>query len=74
MQELALGPLAQSMGLLKLPRMPEVKKGSAASALDSFKASSVDPDSVKFKDKARERQRQQVRWWPCTQAFLVNHA
>lgn len=52
--------MAQSMGLLKLPRMPEVKKGSAANALDAFVPSSVDPDSIKFKDKARERQRQQV--------------
>lgn len=60
LQELPLGPLAQSLGLLKLPRMPEVKKGSTANALSDFKASQVDPDSVKFKDKAREKQRQQV--------------
>lgn len=59
-QELPLGPLAQSMGLLKLPKMPELKKGSAANALQEFVASAVDPDSVKFKDKAREKQRQQV--------------
>jgi hypothetical protein len=53
--------MAMSLGLLKLPRMPEVKKGSAANALDAFTASTVDPDSVKFKDKQREKQRQQVR-------------
>jgi hypothetical protein len=29
LQELPLGPMAVSLGLLKLPRMPEVKKGSA---------------------------------------------
>lgn len=60
-QELPLGPLAQSMGLLRLPRMPELKKGSAANALEAFVASGVEPDSVKFKDKTREKQRQQVR-------------
>jgi hypothetical protein len=60
LQELPLGPMAMSLGLLKLPRMPEVKKGSAANALDAFTASTVDPDSVKFKDKQREKQRQQV--------------
>lgn len=59
-QELPLGPLAQSMGLLRLPRMPELKKGSAANALEAFVASPVEPDSVKFKDKTREKQRQQV--------------
>lgn len=61
LQELPLGPLAQSMGLLKLPRMPELKKASAANELGAFTPSAVDPDSVRFKDKARERQRQQVR-------------
>jgi hypothetical protein len=60
LQELPLGPMAMSLGLLKLPRMPEVKKGSVANALDAFTASTVDPDSVKFKDKQREKQRQQV--------------
>lgn len=62
-QELPLGPLAQSMGLLRLPRMPELKKGSPANALDAFTASPVEPDSIKFKDKTREKQRQQVRVW-----------
>ncbi|WIA41645.1 hypothetical protein OEZ86_009001 [Tetradesmus obliquus] len=60
LQELPLGPLAVSLGLLKLPRMPEVKKGSAANALDAFTPSAVDPDSVKFQDKQREKQRQQM--------------
>jgi hypothetical protein len=49
------------MGLLRLPRMPELKKGSPANALDAFVASPVEPDSIKFKDKTREKQRQQVR-------------
>lgn len=48
------------MGLLKLPKMPELKKGSAANALAEFVPSTVDPDSIKFKDKTREKQRQQV--------------
>lgn len=61
LQELPLGPLAASMGLLRLPRMPELKKGSAANALDVFVASAVEPDSANFRDRAREKQRQQVR-------------
>lgn len=59
-QELPLGPLAQSLGLLKLPRMPELKKGSTANALADFKPSNIEPDSIKHKDKAKEKQRQQV--------------
>jgi ATP-dependent RNA helicase DDX55/SPB4 len=49
------------MGLLRLPRMPELKKGSEANALGEFVSSAVDPDSIRFKDKTREKQRQQVR-------------
>jgi len=56
-----VGPLAQSWGLMKLPRMPELKKGSTANDVTAFTPSEVDPDSVKFKDKAREKQRQQAR-------------
>jgi hypothetical protein len=40
--------------------MPELKKGSAANALEVFVASPVEPDSIRFKDKTREKQRQQV--------------
>jgi hypothetical protein len=43
--------------------MPELKKGSTANALSEFVASALDPDSVRFKDKTREKQRQQVGGW-----------
>eukprot|EP00775_Hariotina_reticulata_P007461 gene7461-7671_t len=72
-QELAVGPLAQSWGLMKLPRMPELKKGSSANDLESFTPSEVEPDSVKFKEKAREKQRQQARlgWRAAVGAFKL---
>jgi hypothetical protein len=35
---------------------PELKKGSAANGLEVFVASTVEPDSVRFKDKTREKQ------------------
>ncbi|KAI8465769.1 MAG: DEAD-domain-containing protein [Monoraphidium minutum] len=53
-QELSLGRLAASMGLLRLPRMQETKKVPAG----DFTPSQVDPDSVPFRDKTREKQRQ----------------
>lgn len=85
-QDLKLGKLATALGLLRLPRMPEVRKalGRAANAaaaeksgggkghserplreaaergLDGFVPSEVDPDTVPFRDRARERQRQQA--------------
>lgn len=59
-QELPLGPLAASMGLLRLPRAPELRKASAANALAAFTPSSVDPDTVPYTDRTRERQRQKV--------------
>jgi hypothetical protein len=62
--------------------MPELKKGSAANALEAFVASTLEPDSVRFKDKTREEQRQQVRgrggggvsWgkgWGCCKYILL---
>ncbi|KAF5839103.1 DEAD-domain-containing protein [Dunaliella salina] len=66
-QDLSLGRLASSLGLLRLPHMPEVKKalmaqpsGGSAGCLEHFSPSTVDIDAVKFKDKAREKQRQKV--------------
>lgn len=62
-----MGRLAASFGLLRLPHMPEVKKalmqqpgGGSSGGLEHFTPSAVDIDSVKFKDKAREKQRQKV--------------
>jgi hypothetical protein len=49
--------------------MPEVKKalmaqplGGSTGCLEHFTPSSVDIDSIKFRDKAREKQRQKVSW------------
>jgi ATP-dependent RNA helicase DDX55/SPB4 len=86
-QDLKLGKLATALGLLRLPRMPEVRKAlgraaaatkaakggggkeaepgarplrEAAARLDGFVPSEVDPDAVPFRDRAREKQRQQA--------------
>ena len=58
-QDMAFGRLATSFALLRLPRMPEIKK--ARGQLEHFTASEVDVDAIRFKDKSREKQRQQVR-------------
>lgn len=55
-KELPLGKVATSFGLLRLPKMPEIRK--VRGKLDGFQPSDVDPDTVKFLDKNRERQRQ----------------
>lgn len=60
-QDLDLAKLGNAFGVLRLPKMPEVKK---AKGLEAFVPSKVDPDSVKFRDKQREKQRQQVSH-PC---------
>ncbi|KAL4854012.1 DEAD-box ATP-dependent RNA helicase 18 [Chlorella vulgaris] len=54
LQDLSLGQLATSFALLRLPRMPEIKGYRSF----DFVPSVVDPESVRFKDKAREKQRQ----------------
>lgn len=43
--DLDLGRLATAFGLLRVPRMPEIKHASVA--LRHFSPSAVDPDSVK---------------------------
>ena len=62
-QDLDIAALARSFGLLRLPRMPEIKKahhqGVGGNGVESvgFVASLIDPDTVPYKDKNRERQR-----------------
>jgi ATP-dependent RNA helicase DDX55/SPB4 len=62
-KELDLAALARAFGLLRIPRMPETKHlrtGPGRGGADGgFVMSAVDPDSVPYKDKAREKQRQQ---------------
>ena len=65
LQDLQLDQLAGALGLLRLPGMPETKKLhkllQQGQSLPHFTPSALDPDSVRFKEKAREKQRQQVR-------------
>lgn len=56
--DMDLGELGHAFALLRMPRMAEIKH--AAVSLQSFSPSDVDPDTVKFKDKKREKQRQSV--------------
>jgi hypothetical protein len=58
--DLNLGRLAMGLGLLRLPRLPDVRKPSGT---ELFLPSLVEPESVRYKDKTRERQRQQVGAW-----------
>jgi len=63
LEDVPLGCLAASFALLKLPRMPEAKKASrlaSAGKLEGFVQSEIDPESVRFRDKSREKQRQAV--------------
>ncbi|GFR50915.1 hypothetical protein Agub_g13233, partial [Astrephomene gubernaculifera] len=57
LQDLNIGRLATGLGLLRLPKMPDLKKPLG---LDCFTPSAVDPASVPYKDKAREKQRQKA--------------
>jgi hypothetical protein len=60
--DLNLGRLAMGMGLLRLPRLPDVKKSRGT---ELFVASPLDPELVRYKDRAREKQRQQVCVFVC---------
>jgi ATP-dependent RNA helicase DDX55/SPB4 len=58
-KELEYGALAMSMGLLRLPKMKEIRK-APKKFMECFVESSVHADSVAFEDKAREKQRQRT--------------
>ncbi|KAI8921288.1 P-loop containing nucleoside triphosphate hydrolase protein [Powellomyces hirtus] len=51
-KEVDIGAVAQSFGLLKLPKMPELKTRKV-----EFTPTDVDVNAIKYKDKAREKQR-----------------
>ena len=55
-KELELAKLARAMGLLRLPRMKEIRKAPKAT-LRGFVESSANPDDVPYADRAREKQR-----------------
>ena len=61
LEDVPIGELASSFALLRLPRMPELKKASrllSNGELPGFVGSEVDIENIKFKDKTREKQRQ----------------
>lgn len=55
-KELQYGALAMAMGLLRLPKMKEIRK-APKKFMECFDESPVDADAVAFHDKAREKQR-----------------
>eukprot|EP00050_Salpingoeca_kvevrii_P001960 m.184068 g.184068 ORF g.184068 m.184068 type:complete len:609 (-) comp10499_c1_seq1:65-1891(-) len=55
LKNLDLGKAATGFGLLHIPKMPELK----AKACSAFVPSPIDQATIRFKDKAREKQRQQ---------------
>lgn len=57
-KELDLGRLASAFGLMRLPKMPELKRADMSN-FDDPKADvgDVDIDAIKYKDKAREKLR-----------------
>ena len=58
-KELEYGSLAMSMGLLRLPKMKEIRK-APKKFMECFVESYVDADTVPFMDKSREKQRQKT--------------
>ncbi|PNH03260.1 DEAD-box ATP-dependent RNA helicase 18 [Tetrabaena socialis] len=57
LQDLNIGRLASGLGLLRLPKMPDLKRPAG---MEHFIPSRLDPATVPYKDKAREKQRQQA--------------
>lgn len=55
LQDLDMPRLAYGFALLRIPRMQEVKRKQIG---DAFVESEVDPDTVRFREKGREKQRQ----------------
>ena len=58
-KELEYGSLAMSMGLLRLPKMKEIRK-APKKFMECFVESHVDADTVPFLEKSREKQRQKT--------------
>ncbi|KAJ6257048.1 ATP-dependent rRNA helicase spb4 [Drechslerella dactyloides] len=56
-EDMDWGEVARGWALLKMPRMPELK--SLQETVDLQLAEAVDVDAIRFKDKAREKQRQE---------------
>ena len=58
LKELDVGNLANFFALLRLPKMKEIKKIPRI-LQDTFEPSPVDPDTVPYLDKSREKQRKE---------------
>eukprot|EP00803_Ostreobium_quekettii_P000918 evm.model.scf_621EXC.6 EVM.evm.TU.scf_621EXC.6 scf_621EXC:66270-74354(-) len=56
MEALDLGRLANAFALLRLPKMPEIRRARTAS-LEQFVPSKVDPEAVKYRTKCKEKVR-----------------
>ena len=56
MADLDFAALARSFALLRMPKMPELR----GKTFPDFAEETVDTDSIRFKDKNRERQRRKA--------------
>mmetsp|Transcript_10335 Transcript_10335/g.19062 ORF Transcript_10335/g.19062 Transcript_10335/m.19062 type:complete len:659 (-) Transcript_10335:270-2246(-) len=54
LNDLDIGKLARSFGLLRMPKVGDLRKPKG---LEGFEPSEVDPTTVRFRDKQREKQR-----------------
>uniref|UniRef100_A0A673K0S2 ATP-dependent RNA helicase n=1 Tax=Sinocyclocheilus rhinocerous TaxID=307959 RepID=A0A673K0S2_9TELE len=75
-KDLDFAALARGFGLIRLPKMPELR----GKTFPDFKQEAIDTDSIRFKDKNREKQRQ--KWlaeqkekeMPLKKNFIKNKA
>lgn len=56
-RDLDMAGLAEAFGLLKLPRMPELKELTTTTGTTTFVETDVDIAGIAYRDKAREKQR-----------------
>uniref|UniRef100_A0A8C1VEC3 ATP-dependent RNA helicase n=1 Tax=Cyprinus carpio TaxID=7962 RepID=A0A8C1VEC3_CYPCA len=75
-KDLDFAALARGFALLRLPKMPELR----GKTFPDFKQEAIDTDSIRFKDKNREKQRQKrlaelkEREMPFRKNFIKNKA
>ncbi|XP_034752008.1 ATP-dependent RNA helicase DDX55 [Etheostoma cragini] len=55
-KDLDFAALARGFALLRLPKMPELRRKT----FPGFKATTIDTDTIRYKDKHREKQRQKM--------------
>lgn len=77
-KDLDFAALARGFALLRLPKMPELR----GKTLPDFMQTHIDTDTIKYKDKNREKQRQKMlkelkekpKTWPDKKNFIKNQA